>query len=145
MNKRGSLVIALLLLAATIAAIVTAALADMLAGDGRAQTVVRAYFGALEASDGSTALDQIVPEARLRSGAFVQNGLGNRYRVVGIAVEQASVLKRLVGHSRGASSVTTFLDITQADGTRWQAGPRVPLVRSGDRWYLARPPLMPED
>jgi hypothetical protein len=108
------------------------------------ETVVRQYFTALERGDVDGALAALAPPVSDRDVAFVENGIGNRYRVTGVAVRQPSVMARLGGAPADPSEVTVFLDITQAvDDARWQAGPRVEVREIAGRWYLARPPLAP--
>lgn len=104
--------------------------------------VVRAYFSGLQELDADRSVAQIVPEMRPRVTAFVENGAGNVYRITGVAVERPSLMARWAGSSGAARNATVFLDITQADGMRWQATPRVELVYL-DRWYLADAPLRP--
>lgn len=134
--------LALLALAALIVGV--AAVFDVANRAASPERVVRRYFSALEAGDVEGALQEIVPSGRPAATSFVENGAGNHYRITGIAVEQTSLLDRLRGQSAGPREVTIFLDITQSlDGVRWQAGPRVPLVEAGGRWYVAWPPLMP--
>jgi hypothetical protein len=107
--------------------------------------VVRRYFAALEAGDVDAALAQLAPPMQTRDVAFVENGVGNRYHIAGIAVQEPSLLARLGGQPAGPTDVTVFLDITQAiDQVRWQAGPRIPVREIDGRWYLARPPLAPQ-
>ncbi len=106
---------------------------------------MRRYFTALEGGDVPGALSTLAPPVSDRDVAFVENGLGNRYRITGIAVRQPSLLARFVGAPAAPTEVTVFLDITQAvDDVRWQAGPRVMVREIDGRWYLARPPLAPE-
>ncbi len=108
------------------------------------ESVVRSYFAAMEAGDVDRALAALAPPVADRDVAFVENGIGNRYRVMGIAVRQPSLVAQLGGAPAGPTEVTVFLDITQAaDEARWQAGPRVDVREIGGRWYLARPPLAP--
>jgi hypothetical protein len=103
--------------------------------------MIRSYFLGLEQLDADRSVEQIVPEARKRLTPFIENGAGNRYEIVGIAVEEPSILARLAGAPEDPTAATIFLDITQADGLRWQASPRVPLVRRDGRWYLGEAPL----
>ena len=108
------------------------------------ETVVRRYFTALEHEDVAGALATIAPPVRASDVAFVENSVGNRYRVTGIAVRQPSALERLRSAGAGPTEVTIFLDITQVvDDARWQAGPRVAVQEIGGAWYLVRPPLAP--
>jgi hypothetical protein len=140
----SSLSAALVLLALTSAIVVLGAIVEVIGRPTGPETVARRYFAALELSDVQGALDEIEPDARPRWAPFVENGVANQYRVVGIAVRSASLLDRLGGAPPEPTDVTIFLDITQAvDGARWQATPRVPLVRLQGRWYLAHPPLAP--
>lgn len=141
---RLGLIAALGLVAATAFVVAVGATVDVFGRQFSPEGVVRRYFAAVEASDPQAALAEIVPSARDRVASFVEHNLGNRYRVLGIATEGASVVDRLGGADGRARSVTVFLEITQKDGARWEAGPRVPLIRVGDRIYLGRPPLMPE-
>lgn len=106
------------------------------------EPVIRRYFAALERGDVDAALETIMPSAREASTAFVENGIANEYRIVGIAVRHPSLLARMAGEAPGPRDATVFLDITQAvDGMRWQASPRVALVEVVGRWYLGQPPL----
>ena len=141
---RRALVAVVALLGLTAGIVVVGVVGDLVGRDDAPEGLALRYFSALEASDLRGALDQIVPEARAGAEPFVRNALGNRYLVTGVAAEYASFAEMLGGASRDARSLTVFVDITQADGTRWQAGPRVALDRRGGQWYLARPPLMPE-
>lgn len=119
--------------------------ADLLGRAASPEATVRRYFAALEADDVDAALDAIDPTVRPAWTPFVENGVRNEYRIVGIAVRHPSVLAQLRGDPAGPRELTVFLDITQAvDGARWQAGPRVPIVLIAGRWYLGRPPLAPE-
>ncbi|MBI4214061.1 MAG: hypothetical protein HY534_07115 [Chloroflexi bacterium] len=136
---------AMLLLMLAAGVVATGVIGETVGRDRGPEPAVRRYFVALEASDGPGALAEIAPENRSRGEAFVLNGLGNRYRVTGVAVEQASLLERWAGGPSGPRNVTIFLDITQAEGSHWQAAPRVPLKEGDRRWYLGRPPLMPEE
>ena len=109
------------------------------------EAVIRRYFAALEEGDVDGALEAIAPGARQASTPFVENGVANQYRIVGIAVRHPSLLARMAGEPAGPREATVFLDITQAvDGVRWQASPAVPLAEDAGRWYLARPPLSEE-
>lgn len=140
----NSLSVALSLLALALALVVAGAIGDLLGRSTGPETVAKRYFAALEASDVQGALEELEPNARSRWVAFVENGVANEYRVVGIAVRRPSLLDRLSGVLPEPTHVTIFLDITQAvDGARWQATPRVPLAHVGGRWYLAHPPLAP--
>ncbi|MSQ23444.1 MAG: hypothetical protein EXR58_02675 [Chloroflexi bacterium] len=104
---------------------------------------VERYFAALEAAEPETALAEIAPAGREQAAAFVRNSLGNRYQITGIAVRYPSLLARLGGEADRPIAVTVFLDITQKDGSRWQAGPQVALVQEEGRSYLESAPLMP--
>lgn len=129
--------VALALLTATAVVIIVSAVGELAlrAAPGRPESVVRRYFAALEAGDIDGALTEVVPSGRAASRAFVENVVGNEYRITGIAVRHGP-------KGGGPRDVTIFLDITQAaDGARWQAGPRVPLVEMDGRWFLASPPL----
>ena len=140
----SSLRAALGLLALASALVVLGAIVDLRERSTGPEMVARRYFAALEASDVEAALVEIEPGARTRWASFVENGVANEYRVVGIAVRQPSLLDRLGGAPAEPTDVTIFLDITQAvDGVRWQATPQVPLLRIHRRWYLAHPPLAP--
>jgi hypothetical protein len=105
------------------------------------EPAIRAYFAGLEDLDADRSVEQIVPEARPRLTPFIENGAGNHYGIVGIAIGQPSILARVAGASNNSVAATVFLDITQADGARWQAAPRVPLVRRDGRWFLEDAPL----
>jgi hypothetical protein len=132
---------ALLLVAAGL--VVSGAARDYVTRSEGPDAVARRYFSALERGDVEGALREILPQDRPLADAFVRNNAGNRYRITGIAVEQAAVIERLSGAPPDARTITVFLNITQADGARWQAGPRVALVQEGGRWYFGRPPLQP--
>jgi len=107
------------------------------------ETTIRAYFTALHDENLDDALLALAPATRGRDEGFVENGLGNDYRVVGVAVRSASILDRLTG-TTVPSEATVFLDVTEAvSGSTWQATPRVSLVQQDGRWYLARAPLAP--
>jgi hypothetical protein len=139
---RAALLLSLVLLVANAMIVGAAVAVDLATRDSSPEVVVRGYFGALERGDLHAALAAIDPSARQSSSAFVANLLNNEYRIEGIAVRQTSILGSLRGEPPGPREVTIFLAITQAvDGVRWEAGPRVPLVQDGGRWYLARPPL----
>lgn len=132
---------ALSLLIMTGALVLASAVREVVARQTGPEAVVARYFAALEASDLDGALAEIAPEGRAEAAPFVENNLGNAYQITGIAAEYASVTEQLAGGSGAARTVTVFLDVTQKDGARWQAGPRVPLVHSGGRVYLAQAPL----
>ncbi len=117
---------------------------DLRSRPASVEGVVRRYFAALEAGDVDGALAELAPPITDLDVAFVENVVGNRYHVVGVAVREPSLLARLGGAAPGPAEVTVFLDITQAaDETRWQAGPRVGVREIDGRWFLARPPLAP--
>lgn len=143
--RRLGLPVAAALLGLSAAIVLVGAAVDINSRATSPETLARAYFAALEAADVDGALQAIAPATRERWIPFVENSVGNEYRVTGIAVQYPSILSRLAGQTAGPRDVTIFLDITQAvDGARWQATPRVALVQDGDRWYLDRPPLAPE-
>jgi hypothetical protein len=131
--------VALILLALILISV--AAVTDVLGRSASPEAVVRTYFGALEAEDAERALEQILPEGRARARPFVENAVGNDYGIVGMAVEQVSILDRMGGAPPEPRAVTIFLDIRQKDGTRWQAAPRVPLRWREGRVYLGAAPL----
>jgi hypothetical protein len=135
----------LALLGLTIGVIIVGVVNDVRSRPASVESVVRRYFAALEAEDVDGALETLAPPVSERDVAFVRNGVGNRYRIAGIAVREPSAVARLGGEPAGPTEVTVFLNITQAaDQTPWQAGPRVAVREIGGRWYLAHPPLAPE-
>lgn len=139
---RFGLIVSLVLLAMAVGVVVIGAAVDGRGRDVGPEAVVRGYFAALERGELDAALLAIEPSARASSTAFVANMLNNEYGIQGIAVGHSSILGRLSGEPAGPREVTIFLTITQvADGFRWVAAPRVPLVERDQRWYLARPPL----
>ena len=107
------------------------------------EEMIRTYFYGLESLDADLSVEQILPEERGRLTPFVENSVGNHYDIVGIAVEWPSLIERAGGAQPEARTATVFLDITQADGVRWQAGPRVIVIRRDGRWYLGDAPLRP--
>jgi hypothetical protein len=115
---------------------------DLVGRASSPETVVRRYLAALQTGDVDAALRAIAPNSREQWTPFVENGVGNEYRVVGVAVRQPSLLARIGGEPGAPTEATVFLDITQAvEDVRWQTVSRVPLVELGGRWYLNRPPL----
>jgi hypothetical protein len=139
---RAGLGLALALLVVSGAIVVVAAGQDLRARDSSVETLARGYFAALERGDLDAALSAIQPAARGPAAAFVANLLGNEYRVQGVAVREPSVFDRVRGVPAGPQEVTVFVDVTEAaSGARWQAGPRVPVVKEGGRPYLAKAPL----
>jgi len=140
--SRAGLVVGMLLLGFAAVTSLAAAVLDPPRRASSPEAVVRGYFNALEAGDAEAALMQLAPSGRGRWIDFVENSLGNDYRVLGVAVRQTSMVDRLRGAAAGPQEVTTFVEVTQAvGGERWRAGPRVPLVDQDGRWYLERPPL----
>ena len=126
------------------AVIVAGAILDVAGRTQSPETVARRYFTALEASDVAGALAELAPSDRGRWVPFVENGVANEYRVLGVAIRHPSLISRFLGAAGEPTDLTVFLDITQAvDGVRWQATPRVPLVFREGRWFLAHPPLAP--
>lgn len=138
-------VVALFLLGIGALLVGSAAVSEAGGRRGGAEDVIRAYFFGLENLDADLSVAQIVPEARERLRSFVENGAGNHYEIVGIAVQQRSLLDRWRGAQADVMTATIFLDITQADGNRWQAGPRVSLVQREGRWFLGDAPLRPPE
>jgi hypothetical protein len=139
---RCGLVVALTLLGIASAVSVAAAVLEPPRQTSTPEAVVRGYFAALEAGDASAALMRISPTARAEWASFVENGVLNEYRVVGVAVRQAAAADRLSGAPEGPQDVTAFVEITEAvSGERWRAGPRVSVVLEDGIWYLTRPPL----
>jgi hypothetical protein len=139
---RSGLVAALVLLTVAAAAVVGATVLDPPRQAASPEASIRAYFTALEMGDAGSALMRIAPAARARWVDFVENGLLNEYRVLGVAVRHASVVDRLRGEPSGPRDATVFVEITEAvSGHRWRAGPRVPVVFEDGVWYLSRPPL----
>jgi hypothetical protein len=137
--------VTLMLLVLTIGVILFGVVNDLRSRPTSVETVVRRYFTSLEAGDVEAALAALAPPVRERDIAFVENLVGNRYQIAGIAVREPSLLARLGGQPAGPTDVTVFLEVTQAtDDTRWKAGPRVPVREINGRWYLGRPPLAPE-
>jgi hypothetical protein len=135
----------LLLLAIVLVVLGVGAVADVLSRSAGVEGTVRRYFSALEVGDVDGALSTLATPVRERDVAFVENGVGNRYRVVGVAVRQPSLLARFAGLAPGPNQVTVFLDVTQQmDDARWQAGPTVGVREQDGRWVLERPPLAPE-
>jgi hypothetical protein len=137
--------VTLALLVLTIGVILIGVVNDLRSRPTSVETVVRRYFASLEAGDVEAALAALAPPVQERDIAFVENLVGNRYRIAGVAVREPSLLGRFGGQPAGSTDVTVFLEVTQAiDDTRWQAGPRVPVREIDGRWYLGRPPLAPE-
>ena len=133
---------ALVLLVAACLLLLASAAVDLRERRSSPEAVARNYFAALEAGDAEAAMDAIAPEARVQWTEFVENGVGNTYRVRGVAVHEPSLLAQWSGEPGLPTDITVFLDITEAvDGVEWQADPQVPLVHEAGRWYLAKPPL----
>lgn len=131
-----------ILLVTSIVWVVGGAASDVQARNASPEATVRAYFAALEQGDVDGALSTLPQSIRGTWTPFVENGLHNEYRIVGVAVRSTSLMDQFRGMPAGPQDVTIFLDITQnVDGVRWQAGPRVPLMLTEGRWLLAHPPL----
>jgi len=141
---RLGLSISLSLLIVSVIVVAASAIEDLRGRSMSPEATVRRYFSALEAADVDTALEQIAPAARDAQTRFIENGAGNKYRVVGIAVRTPSLLDRFRGAPSTPEDITVFVSVTEVvSGDEWQATPRVPLVQENDRWYLARAPLAP--
>jgi len=138
------LAVALAMLALALAVAIGGPALERQVGE-RPEAAVLAYLEAVERGDGESALATLTPEQRERQRDFVLEQLGNRYRVLGVAVWAPALLNRLVGgHPFSASTVTLFLEVTQGDsGERWQTTVDVAVVRQGGRWLLERAPLRP--
>jgi hypothetical protein len=123
--------------------IVGSAVKDARSRASSPESTVGSYFAALHDENLDGALLALAPASRERDREFVENGLGNDYRVVGIAVRSASVIDRISG-TAVPNEATIFLDVTEAvSGASWQSTPRVLLVEQDGRWYMARAPLAP--
>jgi hypothetical protein len=105
---------------------------------------LRTYLAAVTNEDLEAALAEILPAARPNAAPFVAEQLGNGYRVLGLGVRQRSLLDRLLGRGDPDSAlITVQLDVSLFTGETWRTTTSVPVVRTADGWYLARPPLQP--
>ncbi|HLH22607.1 MAG TPA: hypothetical protein VK066_08795 [Chloroflexota bacterium] len=121
------------------------ALADWRGRASSPEAALRAYLTAVTDEDADRALAEILPTARPAAAPFIAEQLGNGYRVLGVGVQQESLLDRLLG--RGAADralITVQLDISLFSGETWRTTTTVPAVRTADGWFLTYPPLQPQ-
>ena len=102
------------------------------------------YGAAVGRQDLKGALDQLIPEARPASASFVAWQLGNRYTILESAVRSNSVLDRLLGRPDVGTTVVVTLEVQEEGGPVWRTTEEIPVVSRDGRWYLRRPPLMPD-
>jgi hypothetical protein len=127
-------------------AVALGAVADWRGRASGPEAPLRTYLAAVTNEDLDAALAEILPAARSDSLPFIAEQLGNGYRVLGVGVRQPSALDRLLGRADpDRALITVQLDITLFTGETWRTTTHVPVVRTPDGWYLARPPLQPPD
>jgi len=104
------------------------------------------YSEAVAGRDLQSALAQLAPEIRDRSKGFVEEQLGNRYTILASAVRGPSLLDRLLSGEATATRVTATIEVLELESNTppWRATEEIPVVPSGGRWYLLKPPLRPE-
>lgn len=132
--------LALLLLLLAGAAVLLGQLAD------RAQRpiegAIAAYFAAVTREDLAAALEHVVPERRAELAPAIANQLGNRYRVLGVAVRAPSLAHRLIAGAAGEPAAAVIqVDVTNPAGETWRASTVVRLRHEAGRWLLRDVPL----
>ena len=141
---RGWLLVVATLWSLGAVAVAGGALADWRGRASSPEAPLRTYLAAVTNEDLQAALGEILPAARPDAEPFVVDQLGNGYRILGLGVRQPSALDRLLDRGDPDSAlITVQLDITLFSGETWRATTSVPVVRTPDGWYLARPPLQP--
>lgn len=106
---------------------------------------LRTYCAAVTAEDLGAALAELLPEARPTAAPFVAEQLGNQYQILGLGVQQPSLLARLRGRAadRDRARLTVQLEITLVTGETWRTTTTLWARRTPDGWYLERAPLQP--
>lgn len=105
---------------------------------------VVAYVSAIGRQELSPALAQLAPEVREKSAPFVEHQLGNSYTILESAVRGDSLVDRLTGKASGGVRVAVTMEIREMGKAPWRASGELPVEQRNGRWYLLKPPLMPD-
>jgi hypothetical protein len=112
--------------------------------DRSAERAVRGYLEAIQTRDVTAALENLDPSTRSQWRIFAEHQAGDRFRLIGVAVQREPMLAgmRLWGRPR---SVTVTADLEGKGGERWQATSHIEGYLDAGRWFLDRPPFDPDE
>jgi hypothetical protein len=112
--------------------------------DRAAERAVRSYLDAIQSGNVDAALETLDPLIRPEWRIFAEHQAGDRFRVLGLAVQREPLLDgvRRWGQAR---SVTVTAELEGKGGERWQATSYVEGHPDGERWLLERPVFGPDE